>query len=533
MFTTKHYYSNMIKFIRTNQNIWDSVDKTLYSDSIVFIEDTEQIYSNGLYYGENNNGLLLEKITFSEESILLNPDKFYVSDTILGTLDITLTGDATGANTYFVEFLCNNTCVILPSNIKWKNNTVPDFSKLAIMTVKIQDDTAYLIDCRPLYPVQYTAAKKIQPNRADAFGSEIVGVTESEFLLNGPATEIKESAFEGNQDLISITIPNTIKRIGSKAFSGCSNLQDMEYEGSSKDWNNIELGSNWNEGTQVESVESVDGDVYLKHYVTFAAQQDNSSIGLEWLSTNQTLEYSRDGSNWSNMNTSTNISLNNRDKVYVRGILSSDNTNSNHTQFKMSGKIAASGNCNAIWNYHDLNAPLKEYCGFSMFESCGSLTIAPELPATTLTEWCYYGMFSNCTSLTSAPELPATELAERCYTLMFSDCTSLTTAPELPATTLAASCYKSMFQSCSSLTTVPELPATTLVENCYQFMFNRCASLNYIKCLATDISADDCTYYWVNNVYPTGTFIKHPDMNNWLIWNNGIPIGWTIENAKL
>lgn len=172
-------------FVRTNSTIWGSVNQSDYKDSIVFIEDTEQIYSNGIYYGgKNNNGLLLEKITFSEESILLNPDKFYVSDTILETLDITLNGDTTRMNTYFVKFLCNNTCIILPSNIKWKNDIVPNFTQTAIMTIKIQDDTAYLIDCRPLYLVQYVATEKVQPNRIDAFGSEIVGVTESEFLLN-------------------------------------------------------------------------------------------------------------------------------------------------------------------------------------------------------------------------------------------------------------------------------------------------------------------------------------------------------------
>ena len=443
-------------FVRTNSTQWESTNQSDYKDSIVFIEDTEQIYSNGVYYGgKNNNGLLLEKITFSEESILLDPDKFYVSDTILGTLDITLNGDATRMNTYFIEFLCDNTCIILPSNIKWKNDIVPDFTKTAIMTIKIQDDTAYLIDCRPLYSVQYIATKKVQPNRTDAFGSEIVGVTEDEFILDGPATEIKENAFEGNQDLISITIPNTVKRIGSKAFSGCSNLQDMEYEGSSKDWNSIELGEDWNEGTEVESVESADGDVYLGPCVTFTAQQDNSSIGLSKLSTNQTLEYSLDRSNWSNMNTSTNISLNNGDKVYVRGVLSADNTASNCTQFKMSGKIAASGNCNAIWNYQDLNTPLKKRCGLMIF--------------------------SSCTSLTAAPELPATELASMCY----------------------------------------------------RWMFKNCTNLNYIKCLATNISASNCTSGWVEGVSSTGTFVKHPDMNNWTTGVNGIPSDWEVIDAAI
>ena len=242
-------------------------------------------------------------------------------------------------------------------------------------------------------------------------------------------------------------------------------------------------------------------------YVTFTAEEDNSSIGLEKLSTNQTLEYSTDTITWNAFDTTTNISLNNGDKVYVRGVLSADNSLSKHTQFKMSGKIAASGNCNAIWNYQDLNAPLKAWCGFMMFY--------------------------ECTSLTAAPELPATELAYKCYWRMFWNCTSLVTAPELPATELAESCYNSMFHGCTSLITAPKLPAITLTESCYSNMFNGCPKLNYIKCLATDISAYSCTSNWVNNVYSKGTFIKHLDMNKWSTGASGIPSGWTVIDAEL
>ena len=472
----------MINFIRTNSNKWEKVDQSQYLESIVFIEDTKQIYSNGVYYdGEVNKSAILPKVEFDSDSITLAPNKLYYNMNPLSILDLDLEYNEGISCTYFVEFICDDTCVILPSSIKWENEIVPDFTKTAIMTIKIQDDTAYLIDCRPLYSVQYIAVKKIQPNRTDAFGSEIIETTEDKFILNGPATEIKENAFEGNQDLISITIPNTVKRIGSKAFSGCSNLQDMEYEGNSKDWNNIELGEDWNEGTEVESVESADGDVYIASYVIFTSQQDNSSIGLEKLSTNQTLEYSRDRSNWSDMNTSTNISLNNEDKVYVRGVLSVDNTVSDYTQFKMSGKIAASGNCNAIWNYQDLNAPLKKYCGLYIFY--------------------------NCTSLVAAPELSAIELAY--------------------------GCYMNMFHSCKSLTTAPELPATELADGCYWQTFYGCTNLNHIECLATDKSKYSPTHQWVNGVAETGTFIKHPNMTSWSTGTSGIPSGWTIENAEI
>lgn len=325
-------------------------------------------------------------------------------------------------------------------------------------------------------------------------------------------------------------------------------------------------------------------------YVTFTAEEDNSSIGLEKLSTNQTLEYSTDTTIWNTFNTATNIPLNNGDKVYVRGVLSANNGEYNYTQFKMTGKIAASGNCNAIWNYEDLNAPLKAYCGFDMFRGCSSLTTAPELPATklenarscyhymfygctslitvpelpatvldqhcyhymffgctslttaqkilpatklTYADFCYENMFERCTSLTTAPELPATKLGGQCYGYMFRRCTSLTTAPELPATELTNYCYNYMFDGCTSLTTAPELPATKLAYGCYENMFSNCTNLNHITCLATNISASICVSNWTKGVASTGTFVKHSDMNNWSTGTSGIPSGWTVVDAEL
>ena len=114
---------------------------------------------------------------------------------------------------------------------------------------------------------------------------------------------------------------------------------------------------------------------------------------------------------------------------------------------------------------------------------------------------------------------------------MFYGCTSLTTAPELPATTLANNCYESMFRGCIKLTSAPVLPATTLVYWCYNNMFRDCKNLNYIKCLATDISATDCIYNWVDGVASTGTFVKNPNMTSWPTGVNGIPTGWTVQDA--
>lgn len=147
---------------------------------------------------------------------------------------------------------------------------------------------------------------------------------------------------------------------------------------------------------------------------------------------------------------------------------------------------------------------LSAYCystqNYGLFDSCGSLINAPELPATTLAPYCYTWMFYECGSLTTAPELPATKLAEHCYEAMFNGCTSLTTGLSiLPATTLASYCYVSMFNGCTSLTTAPELPATTLASDCYNSMFGSCASLTTAPVLPATILANGCYQHMFEN----------------------------------
>lgn len=317
----------------------------------------------------------------------------------------------------------------------------------------------------------------------------------------------------------------------------------------------------------------------------FTSYQNGSTIGLASLASHQMIEYSTDRTNWTNMTTATTISLNNGDSVYMRGVLSDNNTSTDYTQFSMTGAIAAYGNINFLWNYTNLNAPLKEYCGANLFRGCIGLISAPELPSTELADYCYIGMFRGCSSLNSAPVLPAMTLTDHCYCSMFRECTSLTSAPSLPATTIATSCYANMFHDCSNLasaptilpaktladycyqslfnstaiSTAPELPATVLALSCYNSMFRNCANLqsapslpaeklaensyyqmfyqcnklNYIKCMATNISATGCTQGWVNGVASSGTFVKNSQMSSWANGNNGIPNGWTIQNYTI
>ena len=116
---------------------------------------------------------------------------------------------------------------------------------------------------------------------------------------------------------------------------------------------------------------------------------------------------------------------------------------------------------------------------------------------------------------------------------MFRGCTSLTVAPELPSTTLGGECYFEMFRNCNSLVVAPELPAQTLVRKCYANMFNNCNNLNSIRVGFTEWDSsetDNATNNWVAGVSSEGTFTC-PDSLADTRGSSNIPTSWTRRSA--
>lgn len=171
--------------------------------------------------------------------------------------------------------------------------------------------------------------------------------------------------------------------------------------------------------------------------------------------------------------------------------------------YRMTGKIAASGSV------------------MSLIDEVGE--------STDMAGNNFKSLFNSCTSLTTAPELPATTLTSNCYFNMFYGCSNLTTAPELPATTLEDGCYQYMFYGCTSLTKSPKLFATTLTNSCYMKMFKGCSNLNYISVGSASWNQWYCED-WVDGVSATGTFVK-PASTPINTGSDGIPYGWTVENV--
>ncbi len=249
------------------------------------------------------------------------------------------------------------------------------------------------------------------------------------------------------------------------------------------------------------TVQYIDDTVAVEtNYLTFTAEEDNSTFGIKNTNNEPDVQYSLDGGKtWTALADGDSVVLAKKgDKALLKGNNPKGFSQGfmKYTQFVMSGSISASGSVMSLIDGVGLSVAIPcDYCFHSMFSGCASLTQAPELPATTLAFRCYYYMFLNCTSLTQTPELPATTLVNRCYEYMFRGCTSLTRALALPATTLTEYCYDGMFIGCTSLTEAPELPATTLAEHCYDNMFSGCTSLTQAPELPAMTLVSDCYPY--------------------------------------
>ena len=276
---------------------------------------------------------------------------------------------------------------------------------------------------------------------------------------------------------------------------------------------------------------------YSQDYLTFVALEDGT-----FTFSGNAMQYSiDDGATWQTLASNTaspTVAAGNKIMWKQTGLVGKSQTGIG--KFISTGRFNCEGNAMSL-HYGDnfigqTDLPNRESAFEALFKSCTNIVSCENLvlPATTLSRRTYFSMFSGCTSLTTPPSIiPATTFLDSmsCQN-MFRGCTSLMTAPQLPATTLGYNCYSYMFHGCTSLTTAPALPAATLTSSCYSYMFYGCTSLNSITCLATDISESMCTSSWVNGVASSGTFTKAASMTSWTTGVDGIPTGWTVQDAS-
>lgn len=73
--------------------------------------------------------------------------------------------------------------------------------------------------------------------------SKMTGI--QEVVIPEGVREIDFNAFNGCTGIKKLTLPASLRKIGSSAFNLCSNLTETVFEGTLKDWCNIELEDEW------------------------------------------------------------------------------------------------------------------------------------------------------------------------------------------------------------------------------------------------------------------------------------------------
>ena len=281
-----------------------------------------------------------------------------------------------------------------------------------------------------------------------------------------------------------------------------------------------------------------------------------------------TIEYSKDGTTWTAVNTSPAITIDVAagDVVRLRGNNEQYGNTPDDHNITSTAEVYVYGNIMSLVHATDFatNFRLTNSFAFKNLFCAGysndtdwqlitNNTIKSHptkellLPSPYVPCSCYADMFAGCEALERAPELPATEMDDwwydevtydysdgsiDCYMEMFKGCKNLKQGPSiLPATQIVHGVYQYMFYGCMSLTKAPELPAAKVADCAYGHMFDGCTSLNYVKCLATDISEEMAVDEWLKDVPSSGTFIKSSEMTAWPEGASGIPAGWTVEDA--
>ena len=283
----------------------------------------------------------------------------------------------------------------------------------------------------------------------------------------------------------------------------------------------------------------------LSYFTIQAVENTTISFPAKYQAAAYGLQYSSDGSNWTNVSDTPSFPLAAGNSVKVRGkgskyqnsdgsapLFSStaacyiygdimslfcDGSYNKKTAFGGSNSNALEGTFKNMTNL-DIHparplllsaTTLSSSCYLSMFEGCTGLTRAPEFnneegafPINIPSSACKQ-MFKGCTSLSAAPELPATgTIASQGYYGMFNGCTALLTPPSRLAVTPSGGNghFREMFNGCTSLLLAPELTATVILQDGCRSMFNGCTSLQEApELLANTISGTyACAYMFQN-----------------------------------
>lgn len=123
---------------------------------------------------------------------------------------------------------------------------------------------------------------------ANTYAFSSVGENKEVRIYSSPS-EIPNNAFANVKALTEINFPKTLKSIGTSAFSGCTNLNKITYEGTKQEFKLITYGNaNWRSGTTIQEIECSDGNFILNNYKIITT--DDEVIYTDSLPTKTTIK---------------------------------------------------------------------------------------------------------------------------------------------------------------------------------------------------------------------------------------------------
>lgn len=259
------------------------------------------------------------------------------------------------------------------------------------------------------------------------------------------------------------------------------------------------------------------------------------------------IQYSNDGSNWSNLtfNSSTpqTITLSNYQTVYLRnrnnnGVFNYyDGTNYYYTTITTNKITAVGGDLRTLLDYNNVfNIDEIPVGAFTyLFRDNDKLIDASKLYLgyENVNSYSYLGMFRGCTSLSTIPttigikKFDSSSQGAYCCSSMFRD-TLITTTPTLPATDIAPEAYNGMFYNCTNLTTAI-VNGEILNSNSYKLMFNGCINLSDVT-IYVNTAVSNSFENWLQSVAASGTIHQLGSYTLPTGSVSGIPSGWTVVN---
>ncbi|MFR4477124.1 MAG: leucine-rich repeat protein [Ruminococcus callidus] len=66
--------------------------------------------------------------------------------------------------------------------------------------------------------------------------------TDAAYIIPSGVTSVAMYAFSENPYLETLTIPNSLIKVGDSAFYNCKNLRAVSYNGTEEEWNQITIG---------------------------------------------------------------------------------------------------------------------------------------------------------------------------------------------------------------------------------------------------------------------------------------------------